>query len=78
MLSLSLTTCSFSSGTGSTPDSEAHALTVLTAGTYYIVRLLKLGPASLGALARPAVTLARAEGLEAHARSVTVRLDRQG
>jgi histidinol dehydrogenase len=38
--------------------------------------LLKLDAAALGALARPAVTLARAEGLEAHARSVAIRLNR--
>lgn len=38
--------------------------------------LLRLGPTALGALARPAVTLARAEGLEAHARSVLIRLNR--
>ena len=37
--------------------------------------VLKLGPAELRALARPAITLAEAEGLHAHARSVAVRLD---
>jgi histidinol dehydrogenase len=38
--------------------------------------LLKLGPDQLRALAGPAVTLAKAEGLDAHARSVTIRLNR--
>lgn len=36
--------------------------------------ILKLTPASLAALAEPAMTLARAEGLEAHRRSVEIRL----
>jgi histidinol dehydrogenase len=38
--------------------------------------LLKLGPDQLRALADPAITLAKAEGLEAHARSVSIRLNR--
>ncbi len=38
--------------------------------------ILKLGPEQLGALAEPAMTLAEAEGLTAHARSVSVRLNR--
>jgi histidinol dehydrogenase len=38
--------------------------------------LLKLGPEQLRALAGPAVTLAKAEGLDAHARSVAIRLNR--
>jgi histidinol dehydrogenase len=37
--------------------------------------ILKLGPESLRALGPAAVTLGRAEGLEAHARSVTIRLN---
>jgi histidinol dehydrogenase len=40
--------------------------------------LLKLGPDQLSALAEPAMTLAEAEGLKAHARSVSVRLNRSG
>jgi histidinol dehydrogenase len=36
--------------------------------------ILKLDAASLAALAKPAMTLARAEGLEAHRRSVEIRL----
>jgi histidinol dehydrogenase len=36
--------------------------------------ILKLDAASLAALAGPAMTLARAEGLEAHRRSVEIRL----
>lgn len=36
--------------------------------------ILKLDPAGLEALGRPAMTLGRAEGLEAHARSVAIRL----
>lgn len=39
--------------------------------------VLKLNAESLNALAGPAMTLARAEGLEAHARSVSVRLNRR-
>ena len=39
--------------------------------------ILKLGPESLKALAPSAMTLARAEGLEAHARSVSIRLNRE-
>ena len=38
--------------------------------------LLKLGPDQLAALAPPAITLAEAEGLDAHARSVSIRLNR--
>jgi histidinol dehydrogenase len=38
--------------------------------------ILKCGPESLRALGPAAVTLARAEGLEAHARSVAMRLNR--
>jgi len=38
--------------------------------------LLKLGPGQLRALAEPAITLAEAEGLDAHARSVAIRLNR--
>lgn len=37
--------------------------------------ILKLDPKSLAALAGPAMTLARAEGLEAHRRSVEIRLE---
>jgi len=37
--------------------------------------LLKLGPGQLRALAEPAITLAEAEGLDAHARSVAIRLN---
>jgi histidinol dehydrogenase len=38
--------------------------------------LLKLGPDQLRTLAPAAITLAEAEGLEAHARSVSIRLNR--
>jgi histidinol dehydrogenase len=38
--------------------------------------LLKLGPGQLRTLAGPAITLAEAEGLDAHARSVAIRLNR--
>jgi histidinol dehydrogenase len=38
--------------------------------------LLKLGPEQLRALGGAAVTLAKAEGLDAHARSVSIRLNR--
>jgi histidinol dehydrogenase len=38
--------------------------------------LLKLGPDQLRRLSGPAITLAKAEGLEAHARSVAIRLNR--
>jgi histidinol dehydrogenase len=38
--------------------------------------LLKLGPEQLAALGPAAITLARAEGLEAHARSVAIRMNR--
>lgn len=38
--------------------------------------LLKLGPEQLRQLSAPAITLAEAEGLEAHARSVAIRLNR--
>jgi histidinol dehydrogenase len=38
--------------------------------------LLGLGPDQLRALADPAITLAEAEGLDAHARSVAIRLNR--
>jgi histidinol dehydrogenase len=38
--------------------------------------LLKLGPEQLRALAPAAITLAEAEGLDAHARSVSIRLNR--
>jgi histidinol dehydrogenase len=37
--------------------------------------ILKLGPEQLRALAKPAVALAEAEGLEAHARSIAIRLN---
>jgi histidinol dehydrogenase len=37
--------------------------------------ILKLGPEQLRALAEPAITLAEAEGLDAHARSVAIRLN---
>jgi histidinol dehydrogenase len=37
--------------------------------------ILKLGPDQLRALAKPAITLAEAEGLDAHARSVAIRLN---
>jgi histidinol dehydrogenase len=40
--------------------------------------VLKLGEASLASLAAPAMTLAEAEGLEAHRRSVAVRLRKSG
>ncbi len=40
--------------------------------------ILKLNAASLAALAKPAMTLARAEGLEAHRRSVEIRLGSEG
>lgn len=40
--------------------------------------ILKLDAASLAALAQPAMTLARAEGLEAHRRSVEIRLSGKG
>jgi histidinol dehydrogenase len=38
--------------------------------------LLKLGPDQLAELAPAAITLAEAEGLDAHARSVAIRLNR--
>jgi histidinol dehydrogenase len=38
--------------------------------------LLRLGPDQLAALAPSAITLAKAEGLDAHARSVAIRLNR--
>ena len=38
--------------------------------------ILKLGPEELSALAGPAIALAEAEGLDAHARSVAIRLNR--
>ena len=38
--------------------------------------LLKLGSEQLRALSEPAITLAEAEGLQAHARSVAIRLNR--
>ncbi len=38
--------------------------------------ILKLGPEQLAALGPSAVTLARAEGLDAHARSVAIRMNR--
>jgi histidinol dehydrogenase len=37
--------------------------------------ILKLGPQQLRALAKPAIALAEAEGLDAHARSVAIRLN---
>jgi len=37
--------------------------------------LLKLGPEQLRALAPAAIALAKAEGLEAHGRSVAIRLN---
>jgi histidinol dehydrogenase len=40
--------------------------------------LLKLDAASLQTLGPPAMTLARAEGLEAHRRSVAIRLNVKG
>jgi histidinol dehydrogenase len=40
--------------------------------------LLKLGADQLAELAPPAITLAKAEGLDAHARSVAIRLNRNG
>ncbi|HEX8985515.1 MAG TPA: histidinol dehydrogenase, partial [Bryobacteraceae bacterium] len=40
-----------------------------------VISVQKLSPAALGRLAPAITTLARAEGLEAHARSVEVRLD---
>src|SRR5262245_40299200 len=39
--------------------------------------ILKLGPAELAALGPAAIALGRAEGLEAHARSVAIRLNRR-
>ncbi|MCF6369510.1 histidinol dehydrogenase [Rhizobium halophilum] len=38
--------------------------------------ILRLGPDQLGALASAAITLAHSEGLDAHARSVAIRLNR--
>jgi histidinol dehydrogenase len=38
--------------------------------------LLKLGPDQLRELSEPAIALAEAEGLQAHARSVAIRLNR--
>jgi histidinol dehydrogenase len=38
--------------------------------------ILKCGPAQLRALGEAAITLGTAEGLEAHARSVAIRLNR--
>jgi histidinol dehydrogenase len=38
--------------------------------------ILQCGPAELAKLAPAAITLARAEGLEAHARSLEIRLKR--
>jgi histidinol dehydrogenase len=38
--------------------------------------ILKLGPDQLRVLAEPAITLAETEGLDAHARSVSIRLNR--
>src|SRR6185437_15995256 len=38
--------------------------------------LMKLGPDQLRRLSGPAITLAEAEGLQAHARSVAIRLNR--
>lgn len=40
--------------------------------------ILKLDKAALAALAAPAMTLARAEGLEAHRRSIEIRLETEG
>ena len=40
--------------------------------------ILKLGPDQLRALAVPATTLAEAEGLAGHARSIAIRLNREG
>jgi histidinol dehydrogenase len=37
--------------------------------------ILKLGPEQLRALAEPAIALAKAEGLDAHARSIAIRLN---
>ncbi|RWG37160.1 MAG: hypothetical protein EOQ59_19765, partial [Mesorhizobium sp.] len=37
--------------------------------------ILKLGPEQLKALAPAAIALAKAEGLDAHARSVAIRLN---
>ena len=39
--------------------------------------ILRLGPAELAALGPAAIALGRAEGLEAHARSVAIRLNRR-
>jgi histidinol dehydrogenase len=39
--------------------------------------ILKLAPDALAALAPAAIALARTEGLEAHARSVAIRLNRR-
>ncbi|MEM8744625.1 MAG: histidinol dehydrogenase [Pseudomonadota bacterium] len=39
--------------------------------------ILKLGPETLAALATSAMTLAKAEGLEAHSRSVAIRLNQE-
>jgi histidinol dehydrogenase len=38
--------------------------------------VLGCDPASLAALAEPAITLAATEGLDAHGRSVAIRLNR--
>ncbi|MBA4785704.1 MAG: histidinol dehydrogenase, partial [Rhizobiales bacterium] len=40
--------------------------------------ILRLGPEQLAALAPSAITLAHSEGLDAHARSVAIRLNRGG
>jgi histidinol dehydrogenase len=40
--------------------------------------ILRLGPDQLAALAPAAITLAHSEGLDAHARSVAIRLNREG
>ena len=40
--------------------------------------LMKLAPEQLHALGEAAITLARVEGLEAHARSVAVRMNQGG
>ena len=40
--------------------------------------ILRLGPDQLRALGPAAITLAEAEGLGAHARSVAIRLNREG
>ena len=43
-----------------------------------VIAVQRLSPRGLARLAGPVATLARAEGLEAHARSIEIRLGRAG